>query len=99
MKYDIYDTTFSYGIPYHKAVDKETVMMLVLSNPKLIVVDEGEKCPPFNPDLAEIYADIKQRLKNANRNNPFAQDWQTEIEKRIKEKNDKVSNNLPNNAR
>ena len=86
MKYDIYDTTFSYGIPYHKEVDKETTMMLVLSNPKLIVVNTGEKCPPFNPDLAKIYADIKQRLTQANKQNAFVQDWQLQIEKRIKEK-------------
>lgn len=87
MKYDTYDTTYSYGIPWQQGIDKETVMMSVLANPKLIVVDEGEKCPPFNPDLAEIYADIKQRLKQANKQQTFCYSYKEVMEK-IRKKNE-----------
>ena len=68
MKYDIYDKSYSYGIPSHRAVDKETAMMLVLTNPKIIVVNQGEPCPPINIELADIYADIKTRLEFADKN-------------------------------
>lgn len=63
MKYDIYDTTFSCGIPVDTAIDKELVLIKVLSNPKLVVVNTGEKCPPQHPDLAEIYAHITRQLR------------------------------------
>lgn len=87
MRYDIYDTTFSYGIPCEAGVDEQTVMMRQLANPKLIVVNEGEKCPPFNPDLAEIYADIKQRLRQANKNSTCAYTYQ-QIKEKIRNKNE-----------
>lgn len=67
MKYDIYDKEYSYGIPSHQGIDKETAMMLVLSKPHLIVVDEGKQCPPINISLADIYADIQARLRHADK--------------------------------
>jgi hypothetical protein len=67
MKYDIYDKEYSYGIPSHKAIDKETAMMLVLSKSHLIVVETGKPCPPINVSLADIYADIQARLNHADK--------------------------------
>jgi hypothetical protein len=87
MRYDIYDTTFSYGIPIEAGVDEETVMMRQLADGTLIVVNAGEKCPPFNPDLAEIYADIKHRLRQANKQTTCR--WTFEqIKEKIRNKNE-----------
>lgn len=68
MKYDIYDKSYSYGIPSHRAVDEQLVLIMKLTNPKLIVVETGKPCPPINIELADIYADIKTRLEYADKN-------------------------------
>ena len=68
MKYDIYDKEYSYGIPSHKGIDEQLMLLLVLSKPHLIVVEEGRQCPPINISLQDIYADIKARLNHADKN-------------------------------
>lgn len=67
MKYDIYDRTYSYGIPSHTGIDEELMLIMKLTNTDLIIVETGKPCPPINVSLADIYADIQARLNHADK--------------------------------